>query len=438
MTKRRYIVFLPLAILLMALTFSVTLSQDDPTGLIVVWDVATGEQTLTITLDGPVDFAEFAADGAKIVAQTLGGARGFWDARTGELLFVIPGETGVVEAPSALGESFFLFSVFNTLHVWDLFSGEARYTLEHDGQILGTAWNTDETQLLSWADDNTARIWDTRTGDQLLRLYHTYKNYIISVYGARWNADETRILTWASDGKIRLWDAVTGEQIMVYAPVDQSTHWNVNYARWNDDETRILSAENNNALRVWDAITSQELFSIRYQRIPLTLRWNADETHIMARSHGDVLWLWDAETGKQLFQVHPDGTIDDGRWIAPYLHARWNPGGDRFMTWGLDPNLVYVWDVDDQEQIAGLWHSFPAMALHTVDRARWSKDGSQILSWAGADPGVGGVWVWDVASPDTPLFEGHICCAELFGASWSADETQVLAWGNLWHMCGCE
>ena len=115
----------------------------------------------------------------------------------------------------------------------------------------GAAFNRDETRILTWCDDGTARLWDAATGQEIVPpLRHEG-----AVSGRRLHGDETRILTWTEtdraaverrdrgggrgaapprgrrvgrrlqrrrdphpdlvrDGTARLWDAATGEEVV--------------------------------------------------------------------------------------------------------------------------------------------------------------------------------------------------------------------------------
>ena len=391
--------------LLLLLTFlflvpphSGALAQDTPTEIIAVWDVATGDQTLTVTPDAPVYDAQFNSGQTRIVARTGDGAIQVWDATNGAALFTIPPDAELSELGLKAGKAQLLFVAGDIVQVWDITTDEEPFTLVHDDTVIG--------------------------GD--------------------WNADETRIMTWANDGTIRVWDATTGDELMVYAPLDETMRSSVLQAQWNADATRILSAGADGTVRVWDALTGEELLALWHLVFWIGAQWTSDETGILTRSHEDMLWLWEAETGAERLRIDPLGTVTEGSTgaevsIAPFTHARWSPDGDHFLTWGTgdDPGAVQLWNLADLDQPQTFIHSFPMM-FNQVDDAQWNADGSRILSRTIGAPGVGAVWVWDITSPVAPLLEGRICCGELFGASWNSDETQVLAWGRVWDVCGCE
>jgi WD40 repeat protein len=70
-----------------------------------------------------------------------------------------------------------------------------------DRSVNGALFNHDESRILTWSGDGTARLWDARTGQPLgPALQHKER-----VNGALFSHDESRILTWSGDGTARIW-----------------------------------------------------------------------------------------------------------------------------------------------------------------------------------------------------------------------------------------
>ena len=132
----------------------------------------------------------------------------------------------------------------NTAQLWDARTGRRiGEPLRHDDEVRGAVFSQNENQILTWSDDKTARLWDARTGRQTGRaLRHDGP-----VNGAVFNKDGSRILTWSkgdtlsgvdnSDHTARLWDVRTGNQIG--PPLRHEGP--VNGAMFSKDETRILT-----------------------------------------------------------------------------------------------------------------------------------------------------------------------------------------------------
>ena len=79
--------------------------------------------------------------------------------------------------------------------------------LTHDAYIHTLEFSQDGTRLLSAGEDGTARVWDTTTGKELLRLSAG------APQSASWSPDELAILSVGNAGfSIQLWDVSTSPE----------------------------------------------------------------------------------------------------------------------------------------------------------------------------------------------------------------------------------
>jgi hypothetical protein len=66
-------------------------------------------------------------------------------------------------------------------------------TFPHNGPVHGAVFNRDESRILTWSIDLTARLWALGQNEPIQILEHKE-----SINGAVFNHDESRILTWPS------------------------------------------------------------------------------------------------------------------------------------------------------------------------------------------------------------------------------------------------
>jgi hypothetical protein len=104
----------------------------------------------------------------------------------------------------------------------------------HTARINHIAWSPDGSRLLTVSHDQTARIWDTRTGEQLMRLSYSEAT---PIRRADWNKSGTRFVTAGDDRAARVWNAATGTQIQAFEDYPRD----VVQLTWNSKANRLAT-----------------------------------------------------------------------------------------------------------------------------------------------------------------------------------------------------
>ena len=372
----------------------------------------------------------------------------------------------------------------------------------HDGDVLGAAFSADESRILTWSADKTARLW--RAGDgvtnevtELARMAHDS-----DVLGAMFSTDESRILTWSADKMARLWQVGDGAANEVTELARMAHDGDVLGATFSADESRILTWSRDRMARLWrsDGVKLARMVHDDWVRGAV---FSADESRILTWSDDNTAWLWRSD-GAGFARMSHDGDIlgaafsadesriliwsrdrtarlwrSDGVELARMVHDDWVRGAvfsadeSRILTWS-DDNTARLWgrngaelarmghDEDvlgaafsgDESRIltwsldrtARLWRSDGAELVrmgHDRDvlGAAFSGDESRILTWSG--DGTARLWGRDeVANEVTELARmGHD--GDVLGAAFSADDARILTWSRdrtarLWRGDGAE
>ncbi|MEM6625117.1 MAG: SUMF1/EgtB/PvdO family nonheme iron enzyme [Pseudomonadota bacterium] len=234
-------------------------------------------------------------------------------------------------------------------------------TILAGGVLSGAAFSNDETRILSWSSDNTVRLWDAQTGDQIgPSMQH---NFIVR--GAVFSKDDTRILSWSVDNTVRLWDAQTGDQIGPSMQHEDA----VGGAAFSNDETRILSWSDDATVRLWNAQTGNQIGTLMgHGRDVYGAAFSKDETRILSWSRDATVRLWDAQTGDQI------GPSLQHEHVV--LGAAFSKDETRILSWS-DDATVRLWDANTGDQIGR-----PMVHKGRVSGAALSKDESRILTWS--------------------------------------------------------
>ncbi|HLZ31918.1 MAG TPA: ABC transporter substrate-binding protein [Chloroflexota bacterium] len=365
-----------------------------------VWWALTGQPALNIVghANQVVD-AAFDPSGSRIATASLDRTAKIWDVLSGREMLTLAGHQDGVShvAFSPDGQRLATASWDGTAAVWDLGPSSEVLTLPTPGtagwdadrvdgpQSSQLAWSPDGSSLIAGLKDATARLWDARTGRQVLTLDPRMLSGMVGnapvpeVWSVAMSSDGSHIATAGSDRTVRVWDAATGQlQRTLSGHTDRIVR-----AAFNADGTRLASASLDRTARIWDVATGQQLLNLDAQSGPLTsVAFSPDGTRIATASEGteDTVHVWDARAGGLLSTVGgPLGTV----WSVAF-----SPDGRQLVTAGQD-GTARTWDAANGQPLLVLrGHAGSVVA------AVFSPDAQRIAT-GGRD---GTARLWDAAA----------------------------------------
>ncbi|HKQ08009.1 MAG TPA: protein kinase [Blastocatellia bacterium] len=309
---------------------------------------------------------------------------------------------------------------FEWFYLWRLYhNSNERMTLYQDDQVWSVALSPDGRRLASGGEDNTARIWDVATGEELHRL----TGHDRWVNAVAFSPDGKRLATASGDNTAKLWDAETGAEIASLVGHTQR----VNAVVFSLDGRRLFTASHDGTVKVWDTATGREIGSLTNSPAPiLSLALSPDGKRLAVTSYTSVK-LWDVANGNELvsFKGHTEQTNSakfspDGKWLATASsdktarlwdattgkalgvfkgHASWvdcvafSPDGKTLATGGND-RTIKLWDVASGQELGSLRGH-----LRPVESLVFSADGLRLIS-ASLDHTVK---VWDISNLKEPF-----------------------------------
>jgi WD40 repeat protein len=288
-------------------------------GTAKVWDAKTGAEVLTLKghtgkASAKVLAVSFSPDGSQVVTGSGDGIARVWDAKSGAEVFTLKGH--IVQVISASfspdGERILTESFDGTAKVWDAKSRAAILTLKVDNAAAdmfsrlkdaksaaivtpnglrslptSATFSPDGAQILTASLDGTAKVWDAKSGTEVLTL----KGHTGAVWSASFSPDGERIVTTSADQVAKVWDARSGAQVLT---LKGHTN-NVRSATFSPDGTRIVTASDDRTARVWDAKSGAEVLTLKgHAKKVNSASFSLDGTRVVTASDDGTASIWDA------------------------------------------------------------------------------------------------------------------------------------------------
>jgi WD40 repeat protein/class 3 adenylate cyclase len=244
--------------------------------------------------------------------------------------------------------------------VWDAQTGENLAILAgNGGEVVSVMFSPDGAAILTASTGESAKVWDAATG----RCLATLAGYDGGLTSARFSPDGGRIVTTSLDRTARVWETATGKCLITLAGHEGG----VTGAQFNPAGTRIVTASEDNSARVWDPASGKCLVTLAgHQSTVRGACFSPDGKLIVTASADKSARLWDTATGRSL------ATLTGHE--AGLLSARFCADGSRVATASED-KTARVWDVVTGQSLATL-----AEHAGGVTDVHFSPDGSRIVT----------------------------------------------------------
>lgn len=255
------------------------------------------------------------SSGGKVAATCESNTIVLWNMDDGKPISRLTFPFTVKDMALADGGQYLLLALQDRTAVYfDVRANQVRQILEHDGepvnspinQLVNTVAISANGKLgLTGGDDQTARLWNLETGEQLQQWKHGSAVTLVS-----FNPLNDYVLTSAGNDQTRLWDLPSGEQIAVLStsPVPVDSPWadfpvfktTTTAVGYSADNQFIVTGHPNQTLCTWRAASGENLDcwqaprreSLKPGVVLQAVTFNAEGTAIYSESGNGLGQKW--------------------------------------------------------------------------------------------------------------------------------------------------
>jgi tricorn protease-like protein len=234
------------------------------------------------------------------------------------------------------------------------------------------AFSPDSERVVSGGLDQTARIWDPDSGEELLQLA-SQSSLIRSVAFSR---EGSRIVIAGDDCTVKVCEATSGRELVAVAASGRV--WSLAFS---PDSRRVIGGLDDHTATIWESDSGRKLFTLKGHTGGVrSVAFSPGGQRIATGSWDQTTKLWDAASGRELrtLKGHTGGI-----WAAAF-----SPDGERIVT-GSQDSTAKVWETATGRELLTL-------RGHTsgIRSAAFSPNGRRIIT--GSDDQS--VKVWESAS----------------------------------------
>jgi WD40 repeat protein len=258
----------------------------------------------------------------------------------------------------------------STISMWSTFEQEEDCQLGggHREVAVELALSRDGKTLLSGSWDNTARLWDTQTGEEL----HILRGHSGPVSAVSFCADGKRVLTGSRDETIILWDAKSGAILKRFRDYPEEGYADIYSLAVTPDDKAFVSGGFDGIAKLWDLQTGNIIRTFPGHSQPIgSLDISPDGKYLATGILGDTVVIYNLRTGKEERVFSPRHGIQNGGFINS---ISFSPNGKDLLVSGLG-NTASIWDLDEgRKKQEFIGHE------SGVNCARFSSDGERVIT----------------------------------------------------------
>jgi len=266
-----------------------------------------------------------------------------------------------------------------TIKLWDVKTGTEILTLTwHDKPISSVAFSPDGTILASGSWDGAIKLWDVKTGTEILTLGHDK-----SISSVAFSPDGTILAAGLGDytiKQVKLWNVKTGTEI---GTLIGDRGGSVTSVVFSPDGTILAAGSADHTIKLWNVKTGTQIGTLTgHDRYISSVAFSPDGTMLASGSWDHTIKLWDVKTGIKIRTTRHWNSVSS---------VTFSPDGTILVSSGSSNETINFWDVKTGTQIGTL----TGHKGTTVYSLEFNPDGTILASGSGNPlSGKGAIRLW--------------------------------------------
>jgi WD40 repeat protein len=255
-----------------------------------------------------------------------------------------------------------------TVKLWEPSTGQQLSTSKMK-EIQALAFSRDGRWLAIENSSNTVTLRDATTGQEIRALASDKPLEPLGsnwVYSIAFSPDGQWLAAGLDDKTVRLWDVNTGRKVRDFT----TSRRHITYIAFNPDGRLLATGDDDKTITIWNTVNGKELQKLSGHRKPIYSVAFSPNGRLLASASGDkTVRLWDLARGQEIHILTGHDNVvtslafsPDGRWLAS---GSWD-------------KTIKIWDIETGQELRTLaGHGKRIYSVAFDSRGGWLGSGSE-------------------------------------------------------------
>ncbi|KAF7798235.1 hypothetical protein EIP86_009452 [Pleurotus ostreatoroseus] len=305
---------------------------------IILWNCRTGAFVRRFPITD-ASLVALSPDGAQFVSASRSSAAMIWSTQhaKGTELRDLPEHEMAFMAYSPDGGAIAIAAAREAARLWTP-EGVLRHTLAFDGQANAMRFSADGT-LLVIAADATAYLWHCENG----KLFVSLRGHGAPITSVAFSCHSDHLATGSEDRTARVWNTRTGDEVVKiehatrvlavdFSPVDQAF-----VSGCFDGSITVNSHSVGGWMRILEIGTERRSGAVH------SIAYSHDGRFIVSGDAQGLVKLWDTKQGSFIAEFHGhEGEVRSVTWSPDDSHVLSSSGDGAIRAWNIDDVLKFL------------------------------------------------------------------------------------------------